>query len=233
MKKRAFLFFPQDFLVGTSFMTNEEVGQYIRLLLYSYEVGPLTKNQIIHITGEFNTTVLDKFEVNPDGYYYHKRIEKERNKADTDILGFKFVLKEFYHKDESINYIAKEYSKLKKIHINPFQLADLEEVFKDKRFKHETISKIAKRSLETWETHAGSDKLNFKYLLGIFKSEANQMWTKHRETEAVRKKQAENKEIERDRAAAARLEEEETYNDEAKTPAFELADMLNKKKIEE
>jgi len=46
MKDPAVLFYFQDFLVGTEFMTDEEVGKYIRILCHQADKGPLTEYQV-------------------------------------------------------------------------------------------------------------------------------------------------------------------------------------------
>ena len=42
MKDPAVLFYFQDFLVGTEFMTDDEVGKYIRILCHQADKGALT-----------------------------------------------------------------------------------------------------------------------------------------------------------------------------------------------
>jgi len=196
MKKRAFLFNASDFLIGTSFMTNEQVGKYIRLLLYSYEVGPLSREQIIHISGEYDDEVMKKFQKNLQGNYYHHRIERERNKADIDVLGFS--LRKEYHKDKAINSFAIIYSKNKGIHINKEQIAQLVALFNDKRFKRETILGFMESGFSKWMTHAGSDKHNWRYLYAIIHGDLEQAWAKHKEVSALKKKAWEKKQIEDD-----------------------------------
>jgi len=78
-----FKFYPQDFIVGTSFMTPSEVGGYIRLLCTEWENGGIPRNEklISRITGceqEECLNILKKFEVVEDKYY-NKRLESERN----------------------------------------------------------------------------------------------------------------------------------------------------------
>ena len=45
-KDPAFLLYYTDFLVGTAFMTNEEVGMYIRILCNIADKGSLTEYQM-------------------------------------------------------------------------------------------------------------------------------------------------------------------------------------------
>ena len=78
-----FKFYPQDFLVGTSFMTPSEVGGYIRLLCTAWENGGIPRDSqvISRITGcdsAESLNILEKFEI-VDDKYYNKRLESERN----------------------------------------------------------------------------------------------------------------------------------------------------------
>ena len=57
MKAPAFQFYAADFLVGTSDMTNEEVGIYIRLLCHQWAKGFVLKDKAAH-TSEYKETDL-------------------------------------------------------------------------------------------------------------------------------------------------------------------------------
>ena len=81
-----FKFYPQDFLVGTSFMTPSEVGGYIRLLCVSWEKGGIPRdNKIVsRITGcdtEENLNILDKFIV-IDDLFVNERLEEVRKELE-------------------------------------------------------------------------------------------------------------------------------------------------------
>ena len=82
MKDPAVLFYYQDFLVGTEFMTDEEVGMYIRLLCHQADKGRLTKKQVLsvckaHAIPDF---VREKFECDENGLWVNKRMEQEKEK---------------------------------------------------------------------------------------------------------------------------------------------------------
>lgn len=226
IKKRALLWFPQDFLTGTAFMTNEEVGKYIRLLMYLYEVGPMNTKQIEQVTGELNENVLSKLEKDKNGFYDHHRIRTAREKGDVDTLNF--AIKSTYHKDPDLNKFGIEYSKAKKMHINPEMLFQIEKLFNDKRFKRETVVEHINAGLTKWKMKEGSSQFNFSYLHAIIKGDLDQTFGKHKELKAAKLKQIELAQIEKDR-----LEAQQVHEDEAKTPAIELADMFNKRKEEE
>ncbi len=107
-KDPAFLFYYQDFLVGTSFLSNDSIGAYIKILCHQADKGHLNKNVIIGICGseQLFETIEDKFKIDDNGMFYNKRLEieskkrkeytesrrKNRNKGDNKNLHI-YVLK--------------------------------------------------------------------------------------------------------------------------------------------
>ena len=80
-KDPAFLFYPNDFDAATKFFTNEQVGQYLRLLIASFQHGRLNRKQITFIMGlEPDEEILSKFKVDDLGKYYNERLEAEITK---------------------------------------------------------------------------------------------------------------------------------------------------------
>ena len=75
----AILFYYQDFIFGTSFMTNEQVGAYIRILCYLADKGNLKEEHIrtICATPEVFNVVIEKLERNGDDSYHQKRLTEE------------------------------------------------------------------------------------------------------------------------------------------------------------
>ena len=71
-----FPLYSADFLVGTGDMTQAEVGQYVRLLCWMHQKGPLTADQMTAMEGPTHVAVIDKF-VNVDGKYMNKRLLEE------------------------------------------------------------------------------------------------------------------------------------------------------------
>src|SRR3990167_8377881 len=79
-KDPAFLFYFQDFLVGTSFMTLEEIGAYIKLLCFQAAKGPLSEVDILKkIPTPIWQAICCKF-VCKDGMYVNERLFKEIEK---------------------------------------------------------------------------------------------------------------------------------------------------------
>ena len=68
MKDPAVLFYFQDFLVGTEFMTDEEVSKYIRILCHQADKGALSESQLKRICrSEVPEAIKEKLKINGDG----------------------------------------------------------------------------------------------------------------------------------------------------------------------
>jgi len=87
MKDPAVLFYFQDFLVGTEFMSDEEVGKYIRILCHQADKGPLTEYQVKKICKNdvVPEAILSKLMKDENGNYYQKRMQTEREKRNNYI----------------------------------------------------------------------------------------------------------------------------------------------------
>lgn len=73
----AVLLYYEDFLVGTNDLTDEEVGQYIRLLCLQNSKGHLSMDIINRTVPNVGEYVLSKFCKDDDGLYYNERMEFE------------------------------------------------------------------------------------------------------------------------------------------------------------
>ena len=72
-KDPAFLFYPESFLVGVMYMTDEEVGQYIKLLCIQHQKGHIPDK----IMKRYLPAVQDKFVKDDDGLWYNERLDLE------------------------------------------------------------------------------------------------------------------------------------------------------------
>ena len=79
-KDPAVLLYTSDFIVGTSLMTNEQVGMYIKILCHQHQNGRLTREQVQIICGSIDEYVLSKFLQDKNGKYFNKRMEEEAKK---------------------------------------------------------------------------------------------------------------------------------------------------------
>ena len=80
MKDPAFLFYSNDFLSGTMLMTDEEIGQYIKLLCLQHQKGHLKEKEMLSICKTYNENIFSKFKKDEEGNYYNERLEYEANK---------------------------------------------------------------------------------------------------------------------------------------------------------
>jgi len=80
-KDPAFLFYYQDWLVGTSFMTNEQKGIYIDMLCHQAHHGTLTQHMVDSICPNKDDwkVISEKF-THEEHYWYNERLMEEMNK---------------------------------------------------------------------------------------------------------------------------------------------------------
>ncbi len=79
-KDPAVLFYTSDFLSGTSFFTDEQTGQYIKLLCQQHQLGMIPENHMVNLVGNLDSPVVKKFIRTDDGFYYNKRMQEEAEK---------------------------------------------------------------------------------------------------------------------------------------------------------
>lgn len=79
-KDPAFLFYSQDFLVGTLTMNHEDRGKYIFLLCYMHQKGRLSEETICLLVGSLGFELKSKFKMDSHGMYYNERLEEEVEK---------------------------------------------------------------------------------------------------------------------------------------------------------
>jgi len=79
-KDPAVLFYTSDFLTGTTTMTDEEVGMYIRLLCLQHQQYKLSDRDMIFICKKKVKIIWDKFKKDDDGFFYNERMRSECEK---------------------------------------------------------------------------------------------------------------------------------------------------------
>lgn len=80
MNDPAFLFYSSDFLVGTMFMNDEQVGKYIKLICTQHQRGHLSEKDMLKICTTYDEDVFSKFKKDENDLYYNERLESEINK---------------------------------------------------------------------------------------------------------------------------------------------------------
>lgn len=78
-KDPAVLFYTSDFLTGTTLMSNEQVGKYIRLLCLQHQRGILTEKDMLKICQTYDEDIYEKF-VKTDEGYFNERMREEFEK---------------------------------------------------------------------------------------------------------------------------------------------------------
>lgn len=76
-KDPAFLFYTGDFSTGTQFMSDEQVGKYIRLLMAQHQCGHLKESHVLQICKTYDNDVMNKFIKDSSGLWYNERLDNE------------------------------------------------------------------------------------------------------------------------------------------------------------
>jgi hypothetical protein len=102
VKDPAFLFYPQDFLVGTMIMSDEQVGKYIRLLCLQHaKGGKLTEKDILKITGSHDDEIMEKFVKYEDGYANKRLLEEMQKRVDYSQKRKENIMKRWNKKEDT------------------------------------------------------------------------------------------------------------------------------------
>lgn len=116
-KDPAFLFYSSDFLTGTMFMTDSQLGKYIKILCTQHQKGHLSEKDMLKICKRYDKDIFEKFVKDNDGKYYNIRLESEitkrkdysksrsdnrKNKLTYENICFSYV-KHMENENENIN----------------------------------------------------------------------------------------------------------------------------------
>lgn len=82
MKDPAFLFYSQDFIVGTLAMPFDDRGRYITLMCFQHQNGHISEETIRLLVGSFSDILKAKFIKDENGLYYNERLEIEIEKRN-------------------------------------------------------------------------------------------------------------------------------------------------------
>ena len=109
-KDPAFLFYSQDFITGTQFFSNEQVGKYIRLLSAQHQHGHLSEEQVNYICSTYDSTIMQKFAKDEQGFYFNIRLEFEINKRKSFCESRKNNINKRYIKGKrKSTYVKRKY----------------------------------------------------------------------------------------------------------------------------
>ena len=79
-KDPAFLFYSSDFLTGTMFMSDSQLGKYIKILCTQHQKGHLSEKDMLKICKRYDKDIFEKFVKDESGKYYNIRLEREIEK---------------------------------------------------------------------------------------------------------------------------------------------------------
>ena len=108
-KDPAFLFYTSDFLTGTSFLTNEQIGKYIRLLCHQHQNGHLKEKDMLKICLTYDEDVFEKFEKDENGLFFNVRLDEEIHKRKAYSESRRNNRKKKEVKEEDMLIISKTY----------------------------------------------------------------------------------------------------------------------------
>jgi uncharacterized protein YdaU (DUF1376 family) len=154
-KDPAFLFYSSDFLTGTMFMTNEQVGMYIRLLCAQHQKGKLTEKEMLNICNSYDEQVFSKFEKDEQGLYYNLRCLEETNKRKKYSLSRSTNRKSKSKDKKDMINISKTYVKHME---NENEIENINNIKEDFKNSELLIESLAKR----YNTTPERIKLNMK-----------------------------------------------------------------------
>jgi uncharacterized protein YdaU (DUF1376 family) len=198
-KDPAFLFYTSDFLTGTMFMTNEQVGIYIRLLCSQHQHGGIIDKVSFNSLVGTHEVVRVKFEETESGFYNIRLMEVmgARNAKSNNLsLAVKKVWEERKNaiplKSDAIPMQLHKNSKgkAKKMNAIPMELVNENEVI-DYFILNGYKKEIAIRAFNyyneaNWHDASGKKVLNWKQKMqSVWFKEENK--AKKQETETERK----------------------------------------------
>jgi uncharacterized phage protein (TIGR02220 family) len=79
-KDPAVLFYTSDFLTGTSRLSDEQCGQYIRALCSQHQEGKFSKEELLALLKSYDSPVWKKFKQDEDGLFFNERMQIEIEK---------------------------------------------------------------------------------------------------------------------------------------------------------
>lgn len=106
-KDPAFLFYPSDFLTGTMFMNNEQIGIYIRLLCSQHQHGGVIDKISFNSLVGNNDIIRSKF-IEIDLGFYNQRLANEMEKRNKKSNNISNAVKEVWEKRKKSNAIPLE-----------------------------------------------------------------------------------------------------------------------------
>ncbi|HUX61297.1 MAG TPA: hypothetical protein VMV32_08285 [Ignavibacteriaceae bacterium] len=103
MKDPSFLFYPADFLTGTMFMSNEDIGIYVKLLCAQHQHGGIIEKTAFNSLVKENSIVRTKFIESEEGFF-NKRLMIEMEKRSIKSTNLSANAKLRWEKEKQKEY---------------------------------------------------------------------------------------------------------------------------------
>ncbi len=119
-KDPAFLFYPSDFLTGTMFMSNEQIGIYIRLLCSQHQHGGIIEKLSFNSLAGDNQLLKSKF-IETETGYFNERLAEEMEKRNKKSNNMSEVAKQVWAKrkeEKNTIVLQKQYKSNTKVKKN-------------------------------------------------------------------------------------------------------------------
>lgn len=158
-KDPAFLFYTGDFCTGSQFMTDDQLGKYLRLLMAQHQHGHLSEKQVLHICKSYDSDVMKKFIKDEQGLYYNIRLEHEINVRKNWVESRS---KNKLGKSKTKKSTSKKPSKSYDSHMEDKDESKEEEVLDKKRVVLPFSSDAFKREWGNWLLYRAEKKISYK-----------------------------------------------------------------------
>lgn len=164
-KDPAFLFYTSDFLTGTMFMTNEQVGIYIRLLCSQHQHGGMIDKLSFNNLVKEDHLIRSKF-IETESGFYNERLSEEmilREKKSTNISEAVRKVWESRKESNGIPLKSQKKSKRKVMRLEDVNVNEIEDYFFTNGYSKESAQKFFKFYSEAnWFDSKGNKVLNWK-----------------------------------------------------------------------
>lgn len=174
-KDPAFLFYPQDFITGTMFMSNEQTGIYIRLLCSQHQHGGLVDKVSFNSLVGSHEILRSKFIETEEGFYNIRLMEEMglRNQKSNNLSA---AAKETWEKRKNtivqkndtivLQMESNSNTKVTKKSTKAIRPEDVNEVinyFIENGYRKDVAEKVYKYYSEAdWKDSKGNKVLNWK-----------------------------------------------------------------------
>lgn len=139
-KDPAVLFYTSDFLSKTEMFTFEQKGQYIHLLCNQHQNGHMPNDYMLRILGDKLNPVWSKFQEDEKGYWYHDRMDKEKERRSKYSESRRLNISHRYESTHEDTYVGR---------MKPHMETVTETITVNKVFRKPTLEQVKEYCKET------------------------------------------------------------------------------------